>query len=566
MDQLPLVLEKKNSMNTQIKLFATPLSLLVLLFIFTNSSDAFGQVVDQIARLAPNQTETRSPIKENREFYIQTPFAKPLIIDDADLQAIKEATVLRVELVYTAFSSEASFDQIELNTKRLTAFQSKLPELFSNPVIEWRLIEQTGCNSPETCDELFHGFIVTARPAFTPEKTEEEIKYIEDLLAPLKAFKEPELGVVESDTLSLADPIASEGKVMISVGKDAPTPTPVEPPTPDDRGYTHAYFPTGYMGLISRLQWYIGKPAKTDPAETYSVRLTIDPKGGVQSVELRLEEGRGKSATGLQKELSKMGWKPARVDGKRVTSQVEFQLVIDSETVGIMLDDALVTTPRKKRSLTDIPLKDSTILKVIDRHKEWNDMAIVGDLTGSMTPYTVQILLWYKLSVLANESRTKNFTFFNDGDNTAGRKKIGEVGGIYTEIAEDYEDIEELALKCMRAGNGGDTPENNIEALLSAIKDCPECGEFVMVADNYASPRDMKLASQVTKPVRIIVCGGGDAINPNYLELARMTGGSVHTLNEDLTDLTKKAEGSRFMFQGVEYEIRAGAIKPLTRM
>ena len=105
MDQLPLVLEKKNSMNTQIKLFATPLSLLVLLFTFTNCSDAFGQVVDQIARLAPNQTETRSPIKENREFYIQTSFAKPLIIDDADLQAIKEATVLRVELVYTAFSS-----------------------------------------------------------------------------------------------------------------------------------------------------------------------------------------------------------------------------------------------------------------------------------------------------------------------------------------------------------------------------------------------------------------------------------------------------------------------------
>ena len=147
-----------------------------------------------------------------------------------------------------------------------------------------------------------------------------------------------------------------------------------------------------------------------------------------------------------------------------------------------------------------------------------------------------------------------------------GRKKIGEVGGIYTKIAEDYEDIEELALKCMRAGNGGDTPENNIEALLSAIKDCPECGEFVMVADNYANPRDMKLASQVTKPARIIVCGGGDAINPNYLQLARITGGSVHTLKEDLTDLTDKAEGSRFMFQGMEYEIRGGEIKPLTRM
>ena len=541
--------------------------LYVLTALLSSYSVAYGQTINKIAELKPIQQETRTPIKENREFFIQTPFAKPLIIDDADLQAIKEATVLRVELVYTAFRSEESFDQIALNTKRLNAFQSKLPELFSNPVIEWRLIEQTGCNSPESCDELFHGFIVTARPTFTAEKTEEEVKYIEDLLAPLRALKEPEIAIVESDTLAVAEPIASPGKVMLSVGKDSPTPTPVEPTVADDRGFAGAYFPTGYVGLISRLQWYIGKPSKTDPPETYSVRLTIDPKGGVQNVELRLEEGRGKSATGLQKELAKMGWKPARVDGKRVTDQVEFTLVIDSETVGIMLDgESLITTPKKKKSMTDIPLRDSTILKVIDRHTEWNDMAIVVDLTGSMTPYTVQILLWYKLSVLANESRTKNFTFFNDGDNTDGRKKIGEVGGIYTKIAEDYEDIEELALKCMRAGNGGDTPENNIEALLSAIKDCPECGEFVMVADNYASPRDMKLASQVTKPARIIVCGGGDAINPNYLQLARITGGSVHTLKEDLTDLTDKAEGSRFMFQGMEYEIRGGEIKPLTRM
>ena len=541
--------------------------LYVLTTLLSSYSVAYGQTINKIAELKPIQQETRTPIKENREFFIQTPFAKPLIIDDADLQAIKEATVLRVELVYTAFRSEESFDQIALNTKRLNAFQSKLPELFSNPVIEWRLIEQTGCNSPESCDELFHGFIVTARPTFTAEKTEEEVKYIEDLLAPLRALKEPETAIVESDTLAVAEPIASPGKVMLSVGKDSPTPTPVEPTVADDRGFAGAYFPTGYVGLISRLQWYIGKPSKTDPPETYSVRLTIDPKGGVQNVELRLEEGRGKSATGLQKELAKMGWKPARVDGKRVTDQVDFTLVIDSETVGIMLDDeSLITTPKKKKSMTDIPLRDSTILKVIDRHTEWNDMAIVGDLTGSMTPYTVQILLWYKLSVLANESRTKNFTFFNDGDNTDGRKKMGEVGGIYTKIAEDYEDIEELALKCMRAGNGGDTPENNIEALLSAIKDCPECGEFVMVADNYANPRDMKLASQVTKPARIIVCGGGDAINPNYLQLARITGGSVHTLKEDLTDLTDKAEGSRFMFQGMEYEIRGGEIKPLTRM
>jgi hypothetical protein len=38
-------------------------------------------------------------------------------------------------------------------------------------------------------------------------------------------------------------------------------------------------------------------------------------------------------------------------------------------------------------------LIDSSIVKVFERKKAWNDMTIIADLTGSMAPYTAQLVL-----------------------------------------------------------------------------------------------------------------------------------------------------------------------------
>ncbi len=205
-------------------------------------------------------------------------------------------------------------------------------------------------------------------------------------------------------------------------------------------------------------------------------------------------------------------------------------------------------------------LIDSSIVKVFERKKAWNDMTIVADLTGSMAPYTAQLVLWFKLKV--NDKRIKDLVFFNDGDKTPDELKvIGSTGGIYHMKASNYSAIRELAVNTIMSGCGGDMPENNIEALLFAINKAPATKDFIMVADNTADVKDLSLLKDVHKPIHIILCGSHVGINPQYLTIARQTGGSVHTMEADLEDLIKKNEGDKFFFMGEQFVIKDGAVE-----
>jgi len=208
-------------------------------------------------------------------------------------------------------------------------------------------------------------------------------------------------------------------------------------------------------------------------------------------------------------------------------------------------------------------LIDSTIVKVLERKKGWNEITIVGDFTGSMAPYAAQMVLWFKFK--ANDKRVKDIVFFNDGDDKDDRDKvIGATGGIYHSKAEGYSIIRELALKTISAGCGGDIPENNIEALLFAFTAAPTTKEFIMVADNTASVKDIELLSKVNKPVHVILCGTKYGINEQYLTIAKKTGGSVHTMEKDLENLFAMNEGQKFEFMGEHFIIKNGEVIKVT--
>lgn len=96
-------------------------------------------------------------------------------------------------------------------------------------------------------------------------------------------------------------------------------------------------------------------------------------------------------------------------------------------------------------------LSDSTIIKILDRNKKWENIVITADLTGSMYPYTQQLVLWFKLRL--KDKRVKDLIFFNDGDDKI-EKNIGFTGGVYHEKAKDYETARLLALKTMANGGG----------------------------------------------------------------------------------------------------------------
>lgn len=228
---------------------------------------------------------------------------------------------------------------------------------------------------------------------------------------------------------------------------------------------------------------------------------------------------------------------------------------------GYLPEESKIKDIKKIRS----SLLDSTIFKVIERKKEWNDVAVIADLTGSMAPYSSQLVLWFKLK--ENDKRIKDLVFFNDGDMASDDMKVvGKTGGIYHGKAINYSQIRELAIKTITNGSGGDTPENNIEALLFAIKEAPNAKEFVMVADNTADVKDISLLNKVTKPVHIILCGINYGINPQYLTIARKTGGSVHTIEKDLENLILKNEGEKFEFMGEYFMIKRGEVLKIDRL
>lgn len=205
---------------------------------------------------------------------------------------------------------------------------------------------------------------------------------------------------------------------------------------------------------------------------------------------------------------------------------------------------------------------DSSVLEVLTRNK-WSNMLIVADLTGSMSPYTAQLFVWLRLNTI--DERVKQFVFFNDGDMTPDHRKIiGKTGGIYDSRTSRFEDVEELAFRTMRAGGGGDAPENDIEALIKAIDMCPECENIVLIADNWAPVKDISLMSNVKKPIKIILCGADYGINTQYLDLARATGGSLHTMKDDLTDLMKLHEGETIDIRGQLFIIDNGKFRRVT--
>ncbi len=176
--------------------------------------------------------------------------------------------------------------------------------------------------------------------------------------------------------------------------------------------------------------------------------------------------------------------------------------------------------------------------------QKWNSKMIVTDLTGSMYPYMRQLLLWHSLKMMTNENN--DYVFFNDGDNKSDYSKvIGSTGGIYYTDSDSADIIIEKMNETMQNGNGGDGPENDLEALLYAQSKKNSFSELILIADNYSPVKDISLLEKLNVPVRIILCGtdwGG--INPDYIEIAYKTKGSLHTIEQDITSLGELVNGN----------------------
>jgi len=203
-------------------------------------------------------------------------------------------------------------------------------------------------------------------------------------------------------------------------------------------------------------------------------------------------------------------------------------------------------------------LNDSTFIKVMNRNK-WQDVAIVNDFTGSMSPYIAEVLVWHALNLQTKISRISGYTFFNDGNATPDFKKVvGSTGGIYNTASQNLDSVLNTAVRTIENGGGGDVEENNVEALIEAQKKYPKAKSLVMVADNWANMRDTALISEVKLPVKVVLCGAQSSINTQYIDLAYRTKGSIHTIEEDIVDLLKVTEGKDIIIIKKRYRLIDG--------
>ncbi len=204
-----------------------------------------------------------------------------------------------------------------------------------------------------------------------------------------------------------------------------------------------------------------------------------------------------------------------------------------------MIDE--VKSPKHLRALVRgvAATRDSTVFKVLERNPQWENMLVVADWTGSMYKYGAQLVQWHNLHLSTETSRVKHLVFFNDGNKQRTvQKKIGKTGGVYYCKSTEIEEILKTMEMVMSRGDGGDSPENDIEAILTGVRYLKDYDEVVLIADNNSDVRDLSMVKSLNIPIRVILCGKRRThIHEDYLKVAAQTGGSIHTLNKDIFDI-----------------------------
>lgn len=431
---------------------------------------------------------------------LRMPFAKAFTTNKQSLGVLKGKEVQEIRLVYTEYKTAPSFDQQSLNKERLRTLKELAPELFQSNYIRWTLVGQTGDADRESAMEKFHGFIIIYRPDNNKDLMRQELTFLDKLMdfdettyvPPADRVSDPSDDPTSSSSSGLIQTIVVEREVLRDFGR-----------------VNSAYETTVTLRGTEYDKW--------------AYRTWMDGAGDIYDVDT-----------------------------------IPFDSVkhlLDNEYAQLIMSNTKM--PGMQSRTTEIKNmlgSDTAIYASMTRNPGWKNILVVADVTGSMSPYTGQLFFWLE----QNQERIRHYAFFNDGDDKpTDRKSVGSTGGIYHTKSTNIKQVFAKARECMKAGySNSDIIENNLEAVLDGIKECPECEDIILIADNPATPRDLELVKNLDRPVRIILCGRHNSFNPAYFDLARATGGSLHTVDLDITHLGEIKEGERFVIGNEEFRLQ----------
>ncbi|MFA7272739.1 MAG: hypothetical protein WC044_02670 [Crocinitomicaceae bacterium] len=204
-------------------------------------------------------------------------------------------------------------------------------------------------------------------------------------------------------------------------------------------------------------------------------------------------------------------------------------------------------------------MTDSSVYKILERNRTWKNTLVVCDVTGSMAPYTLQILIWLKANAKLNTF--DQVVFFNDDEEKSNDQTSKlDTAGIWDIESKNGRKVVDLAIEAMKNGNH---IENNLEAVCYAINKYPNnLSNIVMIADNWENPCDMELLNFLKKKgakIHVVVCGVTDRLNTVYLDIAYATGGSVHTMEQDLEITSNMGDGRTINLGDMKFKMVGGA-------
>lgn len=480
---------------------------------------------------------------------VRTPYDRPTILNPEAIEKIKHYEVLRIELFYTKFQRSEKFNQNQLNQKRWKELERLLPGITKEEGVAYLETGQTSVPGLEEGRKMFHGFLITYRPGIDSSSYSNEI-------ARLTAF----LDMLEKPK-SKPEPLNS----------DHPKPGPQKFP-PAKNGPT---LPTQFIGGEQKFKTYIKGVLLSSPNPPgcncngqVNLKFTIDTMGKLKYSKVALGIGSPCDDIALKSIQNMPNWQVGRINGDAILTN--FMLPIkftkgkcQGEPGDLINNSTFFPSGRNSPEVKTSPppgferldkAAEEVVITALDKHK-WKNSVLVVDVTASMSPYLAQTMRWLKKN-MAQKNFAKAF-FFNDGDGKLDVNKVlGNTGGIYNTDCSSFEQVKETLLKA--CNNGGDKSENNIEALLRAQEACPTCESLVMIADNLATPRDLALLSQVTKPVHIILCASRFSANPRYLDIAKATAGSVHTMSGESLDLKDIQEGQQIKLGVFTFKLKDG--------
>ena len=387
-------------------------------------------------------------------------------------------------------------------------------------------------------DQQFHRFIREKLEGFSPEKSPEDWKKMKRklLISKTLRFLYPTFGLL---LLSLIYVVVSETPIVEFYMSSKPLSLELTPSEPDEIPKT---------------------TTQSLPPAAESTKTTI--KKPVSKLnespvfpELYNETQEFSEQTETEVKLNK-------ITNKRLVFQNELANDLAEKEIRFISASAVSMSDKISRVRELGKTYELTSYDALDRNiDKWKNVVIVCDITSTMFPYTTQVFDW--MNENTDNKSIKGIVFFTDCD-SLGRQTRGRLPGkMFTVRTKDELVLWDTMFAAINnTENNKDKPENNIEALLYAQKHFPDADEFVMIADNSTQVKDMKQLSKVKKKVHIILCGEtyekNVAFQSDYIQIAKKTKGTIHTLEDDIENISKVKEMSIVRVGNIYFRFHKG--------